>query len=406
MNGPSNASASVRSADTAVIAAAAEPVTRWPSLNAKLRAWLLSFWPARQSVDARERLRGFVGAGCGILLTGLLSRFWAGSEGLGPWLVAPLGASAVLVFAVPASPLAQPWSVIGGNTLSALVGAACAMLIPDPAFAGAAAVLLAIALMFSLRCLHPPGGAAALFAALGATSFQFALFPVLLNSVLLVLVGLLYNGLTGRRYPHVQVAVKSPSATIASRFSTADLDAALAHYNQVMSVSRDDLEQLLHYAEAQAYQRNIGELRCRDIMAREPLSVQFGTPLPEAWSLMHKQHVKALPVTDRARRLVGIVTLSDFIRSAGLDQKSRVGPRLRRLLRPSGLTHSEKPEVVGQIMSRQVRVASEQRAVSELIPLFAKAGHHHLPIIDAEKRLVGMLTESDVVRALHHATQP
>lgn len=57
-------------------------------------------------------------------------------------------------------------------------------------------------------------------------------------------------------------------------------------------------------------------------------------------------------------------------------------------------------------MSRQVRVASEQRPVSELIPLFAQAGHHHLPIIDGERRLVGMLTESDVVRALHHATQP
>ena len=377
-----------------------------PALFNKLRPWLLSFWPARQSVDARERLRGFVGAGCGILLTGLLSRWFAGAGAAGPWLVAPLGASAVLVFAVPASPLAQPWSVLGGNTLSALVGAACAMLIPDPAWAGAVAVLLAIAVMFSLRCLHPPGGAAALFAALGATSFQFALFPILVNSALLVAVGLLYNNLTGRRYPHVQVAVKGPPVTVESRFSAADLDAALAHYNQVMSVSRDDLEQLLHYAEAQAYQRNIGELRCRDIMTREPVAVQFGTPLPQAWSLMQQQHLKALPVTDRARRLVGIVTLSDFIRSAGLDQKSRVGPRLRRLLRPSGLTHSEKPEVVGQIMSRQVRVASDQRAVSELIPLFAQAGHHHLPIIDAEKRLVGMLTESDVVRALHHATQP
>jgi hypothetical protein len=57
------------------------------------------------------------------------------------WLVAPLGASAVLVFAVPSSPLAQPWSVIGGNTLSALVGAACAHFIHDPAWAAAARAL-------------------------------------------------------------------------------------------------------------------------------------------------------------------------------------------------------------------------------------------------------------------------
>ena len=383
--------------------AGAQQALRHPAL----RAWLRSFWPARQSVDARERVRGFVGAGCGILFTALLSRWFAGADAAGPWLVAPLGASAVLVFAVPASPLAQPWSVVGGNTLSALVGTACAMLIPDPAAAGAAAVLIAIALMFSLRCLHPPGGAAALFAALGATNFSFAVFPILVNSLLLVAAGLIYNSLTGRRYPQVQIAAAKAGPQITeSRFSASDLDAALAHYNQVMSVSRDDLEQLLHHAESAAYQRNLGELRCRDIMTREPVTVQFGTLLPEAWSLMQQQHLKALPVTDRARRLVGIVTLSDFIRSAGLDRKSRVGPRLRRLLKPSGLTHSEKAEVVGQIMSRQVRVASDQRAVSELIPLFAQAGHHHLPIIDAEKRLVGMLTESDVVRALHRATQP
>jgi len=45
--------------------------------------------------------------------------------------VAPLGASSVLVFAVPASPLAQPWSVVGGNCVSALVGIAAAMAIPN-----------------------------------------------------------------------------------------------------------------------------------------------------------------------------------------------------------------------------------------------------------------------------------
>ncbi|RYH63846.1 MAG: hypothetical protein EON54_07270, partial [Alcaligenaceae bacterium] len=118
------------------------------------------FWPARTRVGWRERFRIILGAGLGILAAALLARWWAGFarvEGL--WFAAPLGASAVLVFAVPASPLAQPWAVIGGNVLSALVGSACAALIPDPAWAGAAAVALAIALMFSLRCLHPPGGA-------------------------------------------------------------------------------------------------------------------------------------------------------------------------------------------------------------------------------------------------------
>ena len=54
-----------------------------------------------------------------------------------PFLVAPLGASAVLVFCVPASPLAQPWAVIGGDLLSAAVGLIAGHLIGDPWAAGA-----------------------------------------------------------------------------------------------------------------------------------------------------------------------------------------------------------------------------------------------------------------------------
>src|SRR5258706_10586585 len=84
-----------------------------------------------------------------------------------PLLVAPMGASAVLLFAVPASPLAQPWSIIGGNLVSATVGVACAALIGNPVHAAALAVAVAVGAMFALRCIHPPSGAVALTAGLG-----------------------------------------------------------------------------------------------------------------------------------------------------------------------------------------------------------------------------------------------
>ncbi|VWX63416.1 conserved membrane hypothetical protein [Burkholderiales bacterium 8X] len=370
----------------------------------RLRGWMAAFKPAPVHVSGKERWRALIGAGLGILFTGLVSRWWAGAVGsTEPWLVAPLGASAVLVFAVPTSPLAQPWAVIGGNTLSALVGTLCAMFIPDPAWAGAGAVALAIALMLALRCLHPPGGATALLAALGAASFDFAVFPMLFNSVLLTLAGVAYNSLTGRRYPPAPARPPTPSAS--DRFSTADLDAALAHYNQVLDVSRDDLEQLLHHAEASAYQRNFGDLRCSDIMSRHPITVQFGTSLREAWQLMRSRRIKALPVTDRGGFIVGIVTVADFMRTADIDRHEGVGERLRALIRQSGLTHTDKPEVVGQIMTREVRVATESRPAMALVPLFSEGGHHHIPIIDADRRVVGIITESDVVRALHRAVQ-
>jgi CBS domain-containing membrane protein len=318
-------------------------------------------------------------------------------------LVAPLGASAVLVFAVPASPLAQPWSVIGGNTLSALMGVVCVRFIDDPAIGGAVAVAAAIAVMFALRCLHPPGGAAALLAVLThSSSFGFVLFPVLVNSVLLAAVGIFFNTATGRRYPHSQI-VERGSITSSSRFSSADLDAVLQRYNQVLDVGRDDIENILHMAEMNAMERRLSDLRCKDVMTRNVFTVEYGTDLQDAWALMRRHRLKALPVIDRQRRIIGIITLADFMRHADVDLNREMRERLHQLIRRSGTSHTNKPEAVGQSMSAQVRVASADRSVAELMPIFSEDGHHHIPIIDGENRLVGMITESDFVRALYRS---
>ncbi len=371
------------------------------SLTKWLRAWL----PARNPVDARERWRAVAGAGLGLLVTALLCRALAGASPGNTWLIAPLGASAVLVFALPASPMAQPWPVVGGNTVAALVGVACARWLPDPAWAGAVATAAAIGLMFVLRCLHPPGGAMALLAVLThTTQFSFALFPALVNSVLLVLAGVAYNTLTGRRYPHMQQAPRQ--APPDARFSQGDIDAVLARYNQVLDISPDDLASLIQQTELEAYRRQLGALRCGDIMSPAPVTVEFGTALQEAWALMHERRIKALPVIDRARRVIGIVTHVDFFRQLDLQQHEGLRGRLRDFIRATTTVVSTKPEVVGQIMTREVRVASADRPVVDLMPLFSEAGHHHIPIIDADRRLAGIITQSDFVRALARAVPP
>ncbi len=373
------------------------------SLPHRVLSLLNALRPAPQAVNARERLRVLLGAGIGILLAGALSQT-ALTPGL-PWLVAPLGASAVLVFGLPASPLAQPWAVLGGNTVSALVGIACLHWLPLPPMAVAAvAVALAIGMMFLLRCLHPPGGAASLLMVLTATQdWHFALLPVALNSLLLVLAGMVYNGLTGRRYPHAQQAPAPAGAQVAPpRFGDAELDAVLARYNQVLDVPRDDLADLLHEAELLSYRNRLGGLRCSDIMSSPVITVEFGTPLAQAWTLLQEHNIKALPVVDRVQRIVGIVTRADFMRAAEADRREGLAGRLQTLLRPSPATHSSKPEVVGQIMSRQVRVASADRPIASLVPLFSDTGHHHIPIVGEQARLVGILTQSDLVKALSH----
>ncbi|NSL55692.1 HPP family protein [Uliginosibacterium aquaticum] len=369
-------------------------------------AWWRAFLPARTPINARERLRTVVGGLLGIALTALLSHLASRVfGGAAVWLVAPMGASAVLVFAAPASPMAQPWAVVAGNTVSALVGIAVLLLTAGlglPELTAGLAVAGAIAAMLALRCLHPPGGASALLMALnGISNPLFAFYPVLLNSVLLVAAGIAYNHATRRPYPHSQQTLPKP----AEAGLDADLDAVLAHYNQVLDISRDDLKALLAETSLRSYQRQLAELRCSDVMSRTLITVEFGTPLQEAWSLLREKRIKALPVVDNFQRLVGIVTLADFMRAAELDDFEGMDSKLRQLLRPTPGPNSSKPEVVGQIMTRKVRVASEQRHLAELLPLFGSTGHHHIPIIGAGERLVGIITQSDLVTALSRAGQ-
>ena len=150
-----------------------------------------------------ERIRSFFGAFIGLMLVFTTAKFLGELSGIDEWLMASLGASALLVFVLPGSPMAQPWAVIAGNTLSALVGISCFHLIGQPLLALPAAAALSILGMFVLRCLHPPAAAVSLIVVLGHIgSYRYAFFPVMVDSALLILAGAVYSNLTGKPYPN------------------------------------------------------------------------------------------------------------------------------------------------------------------------------------------------------------
>jgi len=154
-------------------------------------------------VALSERLRAVFGAFIGLMLVLTTAKYLGDLGGIDEWLMASLGASALLVFALPQSPMAQPWAVIAGNTLSALVGISIIHLVAEPLLAMPLAASISILGMFILRCLHPPAAAVALIAVLGHVAhYRYAIFPVMVDSVLLVLAGAVYSNLTGKLYPN------------------------------------------------------------------------------------------------------------------------------------------------------------------------------------------------------------
>lgn len=160
-------------------------------------------------------------------------------------VIASMGASAVLLFAVPHGQLSQPWPVLAGHVFSAIIGVVCAQLIHGPELAAAFAVCLSIGMMHHFKCIHPPGGATALTAVLGGNAihdmgFRFVIFPVLLNCLIMVGVAILFNVFFGwRRYPaYLNHPVTPPPPDAPSH---EEIVAALRSIDSFVDVNEDDL---------------------------------------------------------------------------------------------------------------------------------------------------------------------
>ena len=360
-------------------------------------SWLQVLLPAKPTVPFLEQLRASAGALAALAMTAGLSMLLLGREGL--WLIAPMGASAVLLFCLPASPLAQPWSVVGGNTVSALVGVACAALVPDPLLAAPLAGCLAIGIMFALRCLHPPGGAVALTTVLGGhavheAGWLFALSPVAVNSTLIVLAAILYNNLTGRRYPHAQHAADrnlhatgDPAPNARLGITENDLEAALVRYGEVLDVSRDDLLAIVDDARQLALHRHFNERSCAELMSTHIVFVAPTDTLEHARELLLRYRLQSLPVLDETRHLRGVIAQEDLLRMTGW------GTRLRQLVPGAG------PRVKDAMRQRVVALDAAA-PLAQLVPLLRDGGYHQVAITGADGVMVGLVSQSDLLAAL------
>lgn len=339
--------------------------------------------PRMAGTTFRERMIACFGALLGIGIAGTVSALAAGSLDSLPLLVAPLGASAVLLFAVPASPLAQPWSIIGGNTVSAFIGITVAHLVPDKAVAAALAVALAIGVMSLLRCLHPPGGAASLLSVLGgpaaaSSHFSFALVPVALNSLIIVAVGLLFHQFTKHSYPHRAKPVTNthgtkdvpPQRRVA--LSEGDIDAALAEEGEPFDIARDDLHRLVRRAERSALERTAAVPTCAAIMSRDVLSIRGDAPWAEAHALLLAHDLRILPVVGAQGQVTGIVEMHE-------------------------------PDHPLQSVSEMVSDAATARPTDSMLRLIeplTDGRHHAVLIADDAGRLTGLVTQTDMIAAL------
>jgi CBS domain-containing membrane protein len=302
----------------------------WRRFPVGLRSW---FGIELNPVSHTERLVSTLGGFLGIFFVLVASWLVLGDKPATTLIVASMGASAVLLFAVPHGPLSQPWALIGGHALSALIGIACALFVPNQLVAGALAVGLATGAMHSLRCIHPPGGATALTAVIGgpavhALGFQFVVTPVLLNVAILLCTAIAVNYFFAwRRYPAVLVRRKKTDAETEKKhlaegsLSHSDLEYAMRQINSVLDISEDDLARIYSIAAQHSKSARLEPWQVR--LHHFYSNGRYG----EDWSIREvvdesphadaeKDMVIYKAVAGKGRRRSGVCTRHDFARWA------------------------------------------------------------------------------------------
>ena len=379
---------------------------------ARLARW---FGPAMARPTLREAVRAGAGAGLALALSGLLllgvhAQVADGSPH-GLLLIAPLGASAFLLFAVPNSPLAQPWSAITGNTVSALIAITAVLSgLPQLAAIGLA-ITGAILAMAMLRAMHPPGAAVALATVLSEQmvrdlGYSFALAPVLLDTSLLVALAIAWNRLTGRKYPFRQPGEanthgtrdRPPEARLG--LSSEALAGILERYRLSANIGTEDFARLLAEAETEAARQHVGGLTCGEIMSKDLTTVTPETRLRDVAELFRRHRFKTLPVTGLQGELLGVITQNDLIQRAR-DEAILHEASFARALSSLLLPGRDAPLRAADIMSPPGETVAPSDSIGVLVKSLADGGVQAIPVVDQGK-LTGIVTRSDLLAALAH----
>lgn len=370
---------------------------------------LRSFGPVVARTSSVEAIRAGFGALLGLGLVGLFLLSPSVDLKLGLYLVAPFGATSVLLFAVPNSPLAQPWSAIVGNTTAALVGVAASMMVGDPALRIALAVGLAITAMMTLRAVHPPAGAVAMTAAMSPAAvhdlgFWFALTPVAVGTAALVLVAIVYAKLTGRHYPFRQFDAPNQHGTQDAAPSTRlglseqELTTILDRYRQTFNLGVEDLARLIGAAEMQAATHHASPTTAADIMSRNLITVKTDTPLSEVADLFRRHKFTSLPVVGENSKFLGVIFQIHLIsraREDALRLDRGFLPALKRLVDRK----REKPVLAADIMSVTIPRAITSTPMSVLMPMMSEGDVDAVPVLEYDK-IVGIVTRTDLIAAM------
>ena len=359
------------------------------------------FGPAMGRRRWPDILRAAVGAGLGILIVTLIVAMQPRSQEAQIYLVSSFASTAVLLFVLPNSPLAQPWSALVGMMVSAAVPVAVLALVPPP-WADGLAVTSAIIAMMALRALHPPAAGLALLAVLEfegdhPLGLGFAIFPVGVLTLVLVTVAMLWNALFGIAYPArpaapAQGPAQGPEGPRPGRrLSQQDLAQLLLDFNQSANMAPSDLAALMEAAEARAARALLAGTPVEELMTKAPVTVSPEAPMAEMLRKLAPVGLHALVVCDSEGQYLGLVDQDKVMLHLAADLEALRHP-LRRFAPPPELEARE-------LMDTTIAPVAPGLPIGALLERLSQAETPIVPVT-LRGRLVGTLARADLVTFL------
>ena len=344
-------------------------------------------------------LRGAIGAGLAIFFVTFIVTLLPHSRQANIYLVSSFASTAVLLFVLPNSPLAQPWASMLGMLISAVVPILVLQIIPPP-YADGLAVAAAIATMMAARALHPPAAGIALLVVLEHEAgihlgLGFAVFPIATLTGVLIVFAMIYNRLFGISYPTrplssntaQEMRARGPARALSQR----DLADLLVEFNQSANLAPADLARLMAAAEHRAAEALLAGTLVRDIMTHNPVTVTPEAPLSEIVRKMTALDVHTLPVVDSLGHYLGVVDQHD-----ALEELFKEFDLLRRPFR----FRAAPPEAEARtIFHTDIQTVEGDTPVGALLERLARRKARVVPVTDGS-RLTGILTRTDIMALL------
>lgn len=187
--------------------------------------------------------------------------------------------------------------------------------------------------------------------------------------------------------------------------SDEDIIDAMQRIPGYLDITTEDFRAIYHVAHAHALDRLFGGIRAGELMRRDLEPLGAAMTLAEAARVMVRQGCKALPVVDGENRVTGILTETDYLRWLGTDS-------LLGLLLPAAAGSAADPaavlrtDTVAAAMTAPVVSVGRDAGVGAIVAAFHRHPGHHMPVVDTDERLCGLLSRKQFLAACPLADTP